>query len=665
MDIQLNELSKGERTSSNSNGYNLMSKKKERKPGIYDRRTRTENPAKGVAASSREKEAQNPQAVVKSPTPEVKEIMKPPSSFIFENEIQKIKILVPFLELVKNEDFKRYLSKMLQPEPSSYPTYSINLQDEKPIVILGPLVEDRDDSSPPFYTSLKINDKVLHNCLMDSRASHNIMPKTFMDELGLEVTKTYHDLYSFDSRKVKCLRVIKDMVVSLFQLPMKSVVMDIVVANVPHKFGMLLSRSWIKRIGGNLQMDLSYPTILVFGGEHRRLYREAQLAYIISDEENPTNHLIFVVDTDLGTNMLQLTDAPQTHIEIRKYPITWCEEPPPNTPVWNMFFDGSSSRESVFVGVVFISPTQETISLSYKLEFEMTNNVAKYEALVLGLRDAKDMNIEELAVFGDAELIFHQVKNMYQDKHPRLRAYINEVLDLVDSFFLDFNISFIPREDNTMADSLVVSASKFRVPFPPKLKYDVEVKYRPSILDNVKHWKFFEDDHEIQRFLETVDEFSTLHIDQDQDTEESPHADIFLNKIVDHHIVHLPSNLIPKGLVPLERLFDRNDVVVNIKGSTENVDVTDYNLGTEENPKHVKLYSNLSKEQRVEYVKILKEFADVFAWKYEYLRTYDTNIIEHKIPFKEETKPFRQKLKQINPMLLPIMQKEVKKLMDA
>jgi hypothetical protein len=42
-----------------------------------------------------------------------------------------------------------------------------------------------------------------------------------------------------------------------------------------------------------------------------------------------------------------------------------------------------------------------------------------------------------------------------------------------------------------VGDSLVVSASNFRVSFPPKLKYDVEVKYRPSIPDNVKHWKVF------------------------------------------------------------------------------------------------------------------------------------------------------------------------------
>jgi hypothetical protein len=108
------------------------------------------------------------------------------------------------------------------------------------------LIEDRDDSSPPLYTSMNIHDKVVHNCSMELEASHNLMPKIVMDELGLEITKTYHDLYSFDSKKVQCLRVIKYLVLTLFQLPMKSVVMDIVVADVPPNFGMLLSISWIK-----------------------------------------------------------------------------------------------------------------------------------------------------------------------------------------------------------------------------------------------------------------------------------------------------------------------------------------------------------------------------------------------------------------------------------
>jgi hypothetical protein len=169
--------------------------------------------------------------------PEVKEILKPTFPFNFEHEVHMIRILVPLSELVKHEYFKRSLSKMLMLEPTIHPTDSVNLQDENPSIILGPLVEDRDDSSPPFYTSLNIHDKVLHNFLMDSRASHNLMPKIVMEELGFKVTKDYHDLCSFDSRKKKILGFIKDLAMSLFQLPMKSVVIDIIVVDVPPKLG--------------------------------------------------------------------------------------------------------------------------------------------------------------------------------------------------------------------------------------------------------------------------------------------------------------------------------------------------------------------------------------------------------------------------------------------
>ena len=127
-----------------------------------------------------------------------------------------------------------------------------------------------------------------------------------MDELGLEITKKYHDLYTFDSKKVKCLGVIKDLVVSLTQLPMKRLVMDIVVADIHSRFGMLLSKSWSKKLGGTLQMDMSYATIPVFGGEFRRLYRESQMAYIINDQHNPSNHPIYAEEKELGSSILHL-----------------------------------------------------------------------------------------------------------------------------------------------------------------------------------------------------------------------------------------------------------------------------------------------------------------------------------------------------------------------
>jgi ribonuclease HI len=215
----------------------------------------------------------------------------------------------------------------------------------------------------------------------------------------------------------------------------------------------------------------------------------------------------------LGSSLLQITDASEAPFQIKKQPLFDHKTLPPTTSVWKMFFDGASSSEGAGAGVVFMSPSQETISMSYKLKFETTNNVAEYEALVLGMRATKEMGIREMAVFGDAELIIQQVRNVYQTKHPRLRSYKNEVWDLIDNFFSAFNISFVPREDNVVADSLAVSASRFKIPLLSMVKYDVEIKYRPSIPDNVKHWKVFDDDLEIKKILQSFDECSALHID--------------------------------------------------------------------------------------------------------------------------------------------------------
>jgi hypothetical protein len=216
MDKQLNKMRKGDKASDKPNRYNLKSKKKGANPDVLDRPTRVENPAEYVASYSEEKKRQNLPLVVKGPIPEVRKILKPPSYFNFEHEIKNIRILVPLSEMVKHEYFRRSLSKLLLPKPSNHPTDSINLQDKNPAVILGPMVEDRYDSSPPLYTSLNIHDKVLHNFLMDLGSSLNIMPKTVTQELRLEVTKENHDLYYFDSRRVQCLGVIKDLVVTLF-----------------------------------------------------------------------------------------------------------------------------------------------------------------------------------------------------------------------------------------------------------------------------------------------------------------------------------------------------------------------------------------------------------------------------------------------------------------
>lgn len=121
-----------------------------------------------------------------------------------------------------------------------------------------------------------------------------------MDNLGLDISRFYKYPYSFDSRKFRCLGPIKDLVVSLDQMSENSIVMDVVVANVPIKFGMLLSRSWATKLKGTVQMNMSYATIPIFG-KKRRLYRENMLAYMISIPKYPENHPIYSIEIDLGS----------------------------------------------------------------------------------------------------------------------------------------------------------------------------------------------------------------------------------------------------------------------------------------------------------------------------------------------------------------------------
>ena len=128
-------------------------------------------------------------------------------------------------------------------------------------------------------------------------------------------------------------------------------------------------------------MDLTYATIPMFGGETKRLYRENQLSYIIGNEQNSINHPIYAVDTDLGACILQIDDSQLVSMHLTKPAYRQPEEV--TTSIWSMFFDGTSTQASVGAGVVLISPSKETIHLSYKLDFKTTNNIVEYEAFLL------------------------------------------------------------------------------------------------------------------------------------------------------------------------------------------------------------------------------------------------------------------------------------------
>ena len=109
---------------------------------------------------------------------------------------------MPFTELIKNPSYKNSVLKMIGSANSQIPPDIVNLQEESPKNSIGSALAEKTENeasaSPPFYITLTIHEKMIHNCLLDLGASHNIMPKAVMEALGLSITKPYHDLYAFD-----------------------------------------------------------------------------------------------------------------------------------------------------------------------------------------------------------------------------------------------------------------------------------------------------------------------------------------------------------------------------------------------------------------------------------------------------------------------------------
>ena len=102
--------------------------------------------------------------------------------------------------------------------------------------------------------------------------------------------------------------------------------------------------------------------------------------------------------------------------------------------LWAMFFYGSYCKDGAGAGILLISPAGITYKFSFTLSFPCTNNIAKYEALLLGLRIAHKHGIKCLHVIGDFELVISQVRNTYVSKNKRLKQYRNAFWDMIECF---------------------------------------------------------------------------------------------------------------------------------------------------------------------------------------------------------------------------------------
>jgi ribonuclease HI len=106
---------------------------------------------------------------------------------------------------------------------------------------------------------------------------------------------------------------------------------------------------------------------------------------------------------------------------------------------------------------VVSDPSGEVLKEQARLLGEVTNNVAEYRALLLGLEEARALGADEVEVVNDSELVAKQVQGLYKVKHPAMRPLHSEAMAALGAFER-WSIRSVPRAENAHADALVNAA---------------------------------------------------------------------------------------------------------------------------------------------------------------------------------------------------------------
>ncbi|XP_074278403.1 uncharacterized protein LOC141601994 [Silene latifolia] len=101
-------------------------------------------------------------------------------------------------------------------------------------------------------------------------------------------------------------------------------------------------------------------------------------------------------------------------------------------PPWQMYFDGAARQDGAGAGVVFVTPQNHRMPYAFTLTQLYTNNMAEYQALILGLQMAIEIGVRDMDIYGDSELVVNQVLGEYEVKKEDLIPYHQRALQLLN-----------------------------------------------------------------------------------------------------------------------------------------------------------------------------------------------------------------------------------------
>jgi ribonuclease HI len=149
--------------------------------------------------------------------------------------------------------------------------------------------------------------------------------------------------------------------------------------------------------------------------------------------------------------------------------VDWAEmqyKPPKlETEYWRMHFDVSKLKEDLGAGVVLTSPKGDNLRYVLQIHFRASNNVTEYEALVHGLKVAKEVGVRRIVCYGDSDLAVQQCSGDWDAKDTNMASYQFHVQQIA-GFFEGCEFHHVPRAENKAADTLSKLGSS-RQEIPP------------------------------------------------------------------------------------------------------------------------------------------------------------------------------------------------------
>jgi ribonuclease HI len=146
------------------------------------------------------------------------------------------------------------------------------------------------------------------------------------------------------------------------------------------------------------------------------------------------------------------------------------EEASKDAEAWIVFCDGSWGTFEAGVAAVLVAPSKARTCYVVKLNFSCTNNIAEYEALLLGLRKLKVMGIRSAVLKTDSQVISSHIDKSCKARDPKLEKYLDTVRRL-EASFEGFSVKNIPRGENEHADLLAKSVAQ-GLPLPSEVFFE-------------------------------------------------------------------------------------------------------------------------------------------------------------------------------------------------